>query len=300
MVKLENAYSYDRAESLGYQIGLKCCYMKSGTTKKRAKIRRPLVKLLKLLKLYSTAKMVKLWMVRSIPKDLSHDRETLEFYSQFIKRGDLCFDVGANEGKFTKIFLELGAKVVCVEPQEARLQRLYKLFGGNKNVIIVGKAVGECEGYEELMICEDAPTISTMSSKWKDEGRFSKDYKWTKTKKVPITTLDALIQSYGLPKFCKIDVEGFEESVLKGLTKCARAIPFISFEFTREFFDDAKKCIDRLLSLGRVEFNCSLGESMKFLSQRWVTPEKLYEKIDQFEDKLLWGDIYAKFHVHDH
>jgi len=268
--------------------------MKSATTKKTAKIKRPLINILKLLKLYSAAKMVKLWTARR--KDLRHERQMLEFYSPFIKRGDLCFDVGANEGKFTKIFLELGAKVVCVEPQEACLQRLYKSFGSNKNVIIVGKAVGECEGYGELMICEDAPTISTMSSKWKDEGRFSKDYEWTKTKKVPITTLDALIQVHGPPKFCKIDVEGFEESVLKGLTK---PIPFISFEFTREFFDDAKKCIDHLLSLGRVEFNCSLGESMKFLSQRWVTPGELYEKIGQLKDKLLLGDIYAKFHVHN-
>jgi hypothetical protein len=130
-----------------------------------------------------------------------------------------------------------------------------------------------------------------MSNKWKTDGRFSKVYKWTKTQQVPITTLDSLIRLYGLPTFCKIDVEGFEESVLKGLTKPIR---FISFEFTREFFDDAKKCINHLLSIAPVEFNCSIGESMELLLPDWVTPKKLYEKLDSLEDELLWGDIYAR------
>jgi FkbM family methyltransferase len=266
--------------------------MKSNATRGRAKTRSSLVYIVKLLKLYPAAKKVKLWIARLSPRHLFHEREMLVFYSQFIKRGDLCFDVGANVGRFTKVFLKLGAKVVCVEPQEACLQQLYKSFGNDKNVIIVGKAVGECEGYGELMICKEAPTISTMSTKWKNKGRFS-NYKWTKAQnKVPVTTLDALILSYGLPKFCKIDVEGFEESVLKGLTK---SIPFISFEFTTEFFDDAKKCINHIQSIGRVEFNCTLGESWRFLFSKWVAPDELYEKIAELDNKLLWGDVYARF-----
>jgi FkbM family methyltransferase len=269
--------------------------MKFNATRGEAKIRKirsSLIYVIKLLKLYPPAKKVKLRMIRLSPTYLSHEREMSKFYSQFIKKGDLCFDVGANVGKFTKVFLKLGAKVICIEPQETCLQQLYKSFGDNKNVIIVGKAVGESEGYGELMICEDATTISTMSTKWKNESRFSKNYKWIKTQnKVPITTLDALILSHGLPKFCKIDVEGFEESVLKGLTK---PIPFISFEFTTEFFDDAKKCINHLQSIGQVEFNCTLGESMKFLFSKWVAPDELYKKIAEVDNKLLWGDIYAR------
>jgi len=33
---------------------------------------------------------------------------------------------------------------------------------------------------------------------------------------------------YGLPHFCKIDVEGFEEQALAGLS---RPLPVLSFEF---------------------------------------------------------------------
>jgi FkbM family methyltransferase len=220
-------------------------------------------------------------------------RRMLEFYSQFIQEGDLCFDIGANVGRFTRGFLKLGARVICIEPQEDCLRQLHKLFGNNRSVIIVGKAVGEYEGYGELMISEEH-TISTMSDKWTKEGRFSKEHRWTKTQKVSVSTLEALIQLYGLPKFVKIDVEGFEQSVIRGLTK---PISFISFEFTREFFDDAKKCMSHLLSIGHVKFNCSLYESVKFLFPEWVTPEELYKKVDSSEDKLLWGDIFAKFNV---
>ena len=78
---------------------------------------------------------------------------------------------------------------------------------------------------------------------------------------------------------------------MKGLTKPIR---FISFEFTREFFDDAKKCINHLLSISQVEFNCSLGESMEFIFSTWVTPDRLYKKLASLEDRYLWGDIYVK------
>ncbi|UCF00102.1 MAG: hypothetical protein JSV82_03285, partial [Planctomycetota bacterium] len=40
----------------------------------------------------------------------------LDFYSQLIKRDDLCFDIGANIGDKTNVFVHLGAVVVAVEP----------------------------------------------------------------------------------------------------------------------------------------------------------------------------------------
>lgn len=219
-------------------------------------------------------------------------RKLLDLYSHFIDKGDLCFDVGANIGNRIEVLLELGAKVVCIEPQDSCIKILNRLYGNNCNVIILNKGLAEKEGHLEIHISEDAPTISTMSEKWMKNGRFSTDYEWTKIQLVPVTTLDDLINKYGLPKFCKIDVEGFEYNVLKGLSK---PIPFISFEFTREFFDDAKKCINHLLSIDDAKFNCSIGESSQLVFSSWVTPEELYKKIDSFDEKSLWGDIYVKF-----
>lgn len=226
-------------------------------------------------------------------QNLRHRRrywKMLNFYSQFIHKGDLCFDIGAYKGNRTEIFLELGAKVVAVEPQESCIDDLRQKFNKEPRLILVKKGLSDKEGELTLYICEGANTISTFSDEWK-RGRFS-NCKWNKHELVPVTTLENLIKEFGLPVFCKIDVEGFEFQVLKGLS---RPLPYISFEFTREYFNDAESCINHLLSLGYVEFNSSLGESMQMLFQTWVKPEELYQRLNLIDDSLLWGDIYAKF-----
>ena len=248
---------------------------------------------LELVKLSSNiAKSKVYWFRRFNPKTIRRKKQMLQFYSQFIKEGDLCFDVGAAVGNRTEFFLKLGAKVICIEPQEVFLQHLNKSFGNNKNVIILPQGVADREGVAELYICQDNPYISTMSDKWREESRFSNDWCWEKTQEIFVTTLNTLISQYGVPAFCKIDVEGLEVAVIKGLSI---PIPTISFEFTREFFDDAKECINHLLSIGEVAFNCSIAESFRLLSPTWVAPDELYQKLDLIEDKLLWGDVYAKF-----
>ncbi len=226
------------------------------------------------------------------PMWVPQHRKSLRLFSQFIKQGDLCYDVGANRGDMTKLFLTLGARVVSIEPQEDCLQRLHRLFQNKKNVIIVDKAVGDQEGYTDFSICENRNTISTMSTKFKVASRYSKEHQWTKTLKVPVTTLDALIQLYGVPDFCKIDVEGAEELVLKGLT---HPIHLISFEYTREFHDDAKKCVSYLLSLDQAHFNFSISDSMELLLPTWVTSDELFKRLEALQDEHLVGDIYVRF-----
>jgi hypothetical protein len=142
-----------------------------------------------------------------------------------------------------------------------------------------------------MAICEDAPTISTLFQAWTTEGRFAGQFQWTKRERVPVTTLDNLIASYGMPKFCKIDVEGFEKQALDGLSK---PIPFISFEFCAEFLAIAKCCGERLLSIGAYEFQISLGESMDFALPHWVDSASLYEKLDSYSQSSHWGDVYAR------
>ena len=104
--------------------------------------------------------------------------------------------------------------------------------------------------------------------------------------------MDDLIARHGRPAFCKIDVEGFEVAILSGLTS---PIPVISFEFTREFFVDAKTCMDCILSIGPAAFNAYLGEGMDFLWPDWVAQGVLCERIENDPYALLWGDICAKY-----
>jgi FkbM family methyltransferase len=212
------------------------------------------------------------------------------FYSTLVRPGELVFDVGANIGDRTEIFRALGARVVAIEPQRHCLERLEAAFGGDPQVHIVAAGLAAEPGTMQLNICDAAPTMSTMSAAWREEGRFSGSYEWTRTETVAVTTLDALIEEHGVPAFCKIDVEGFELDVLKGLS---RPIPAVSFEFTREFLSQAEACIRHLERLGGFAFNASLGESMRYLLAQHVTADELLAALESRPEALLWGDVYA-------
>src|SRR4030042_6777454 len=141
-------------------------------------------------------------------------------YKNLINSGDLVFDIGANRGIYAKSFFLLGANVVAVEPQSKLAESL-----GKMNIFkVVRKGVSDKAGKGTIFICEDQKGISTFSEKYKTN--FS-DYRYNKKELVDMTTLDNLIKEFGLPKYCKIDVEGLELKVLQGLTK---PIPFISIE----------------------------------------------------------------------
>ena len=209
------------------------------------------------------------------------------FYGQFIRSGDLVFDLGAHIGNKTDIFLNLGARVVSVEPQKRCMRIIKSRFGRNKNVVLVNKGAAEKEGTAQISICDRANMISTFSDKWK-KGRF-KAYAWNRTEKICVTTLDSLIGQFGLPRFCKIDIEGYELNALKGLT---RALPYMSFEYTKEFLDDAAACIDYIESLGPVQFNCST-ERLKLFFKEWKSGKEVLETLRGIDDNMLHGEIFA-------
>jgi len=204
------------------------------------------------------------------------------------RSGTLVFDVGANIGAKTEQYLRNGARVVCFEPQSVCVDALRGRFRGNERVVVVHTALGTDIGEAEMSICTEANTISTLANRWKT-GRF-KDYKWDRTEIVPVTTLDAAIDQYGMPFYCKIDVEGFEQSVLSGLT---RQIPVVSFEFCAEGFDQTQTCLDLLTRLGYSAFNVCLGETKGYVLPVAVSAAQLMDHLRNMSDPLAWGDVYA-------
>ncbi len=150
------------------------------------------------------------------------------FYASFVRAGDLCFDIGANVGNRVGPLLYVGARVVAVEPQPYCYTLLRKKYG--RKIKLVTKGLGEKESVQDFYI-SSAHTISSFSKEFVDnmgKGRF-KNYTWEPPIKIKITTLDKIIKKYGLPVFIKIDVEGYELEVLKGLSSPIR---MISFEYT--------------------------------------------------------------------
>ena len=217
----------------------------------------------------------------------------VKFYSTFITKGDLCFDVGANIGNRVEPLLHIGARVVAIEPQEACHAQLLEKFDGR--IILVKKGVGDAGGVKEFFI-SDASTLSTFSRDFIEnvkEGRFSQ-HAWNRSIPIEMTTLDDLIAQYGLPKFVKIDVEGYELEVLKGLSQ---PVDFISFEYmVPEQTDKVFHCIQHIESIqAAAEWNYSVGESMDFALRRWMSGKEMKNLVRQPAFSATeFGDIYCR------
>ena len=222
----------------------------------------------------------------------AEDDQRADFYRTLIPSGGLVFDVGANLGNRSKVFSRIGARVVAVEPQSDCCDLLRYFFRGDGRVVLVGKALGREEGRAEIHISA-AHTISSMSPRWieavQESGRFSQ-YSWDRTEEVAVTTLDRLIADFGVPDFIKIDVEGFEDQVVAGLS---RPVPMLSLEFTPERLEPVMAAVDHLSGLGPVEANYSLEESMVFALQEWVDADRI-KGILAGLDRQVFGDIYIR------
>ena len=107
---------------------------------------------------------------------------------------------------------------------------------------------------------------------------------------VDVVTLDALIARYGMPSFVKIDTEGSEDAVLRGLSS---PVGKLSFEFTTIARDVAMACFERLSMLGDYRYNLALGESQRLIFDRWLPAAQMAEHISNLPHEANSGDVYA-------
>lgn len=224
------------------------------------------------------------------PKSIVHKR--LIFYSQIIKPGDIVFDIGANLGNRTEVFLKIGAKVLCVEPNIRLVKKLINKFGFK--IIVEQAGVGAKPELLNLNVGTSS-TISSFSEHFisiAGKDRFS-EFSWNDKILCRIITLDKLIEKYGKPSFIKIDIEGYEIEALKGLST---SIDCISIEYNvPDFIDQLNKCVKQFHYLNEnCTFNYSIADSMIFELNENMNYESFLKFINskKFIDSS-WGDVYA-------
>lgn len=238
--------------------------------------------------------------IRQRWREYRQGHQMRRFYAALIKPGDLVFDVGANVGSRSQIFLELGARVVAVEPQKDCARTLFLRFGANPSFHLVNKALGAAEGQAEMFI-GNTNLVTTLNTEWLSEIRSNHLFpklNWQEKKLVSVTTLDHLIHQYGLPAYIKIDAECYEHEILRGLTT---PIPLISFEFHPKYPEPAQISIDLLSGLGSVQMNYIFGEWAEWQLGKWISPEEMKKQLAQakLKPKLYYGDIFARNQPND-
>lgn len=214
-------------------------------------------------------------------------------YAQFLKPGQLAFDIGSHVGDRISSFRRLGARVVALEPQPGCARAIEIIHGRDGNVTLVKAACGNTAGEVVLKINSANPTVSTASDDFVKAAAGAGGWEtqvWDLSITVPCVTLDGLIAAHGLPAFIKVDVEGFELAVLEGLSKPVAAL---SFEFTTIQRDVAHACIECLQDLGDYRFNIALGESQSLEFDRPVSADEMILHVQSLPHEANSGDIYA-------
>jgi len=222
-------------------------------------------------------------------------RALRRLYAPLVGSGDLVFDIGAHLGDRTAAFAALGARVIAFEPQPHVVPWLRRLSKKNPRITVRAEAVGSTPGVARLSVSRVHPTVSTLSDAWRARVTRAnpgfRAVRWDETVEVTVVTLDEVIATHGVPRFCKIDVEGFEAEVLAGLSQ---PLPALSVEFVSGDLETSVACVAALQALGDYEFNAIAGEGRSFLLDRWRSASEMTGWLEGGAEGFASGDLYAR------
>lgn len=147
-------------------------------------------------------------------------------FSKYSLGNGIAIDVGANIGNHSRFFVSCFDRVICVEPNPvvALILDANLRLTGRSNWTLVRAALSDTEGVCDVEIVDEGNLGSTMIRKAeRGSGR------------IPVFTGDSLLSepSYAGKKveFVKVDVEGGEVGVLRGMRQMlTRDTPLIAIE----------------------------------------------------------------------
>ncbi|MGY6704027.1 FkbM family methyltransferase [Roseinatronobacter sp.] len=219
-------------------------------------------------------------------------RRTRQLYNGILNAGDLVFDVGAHVGTRARVMRKCGARVVAFEPQPAFARFLRKTLP--RDVVLVEAALGPTEARAQMAVSLRHPTVSSLRASLPHEARAMPGFEhvqWDASADVAMTSLDRMIAQHGMPRYIKIDVEGFETEVLSGLS---HPVALISVEYLPGLPEVSQQAIAMIAKLGIYEFNVVRGENACFEWTAWRDLGAMQDWLAALAPDAGSGDIYAR------
>jgi FkbM family methyltransferase len=232
---------------------------------------------------------------------------------------NLIFDIGYNEGEFTEVCFGKypNASVIAVEANPNLCSVLKREFSVNYNFLLLNNLVSNVVGEDiDFYISHESTGVSTASTEFMNNSRFTKGSKnvtpnsvnWAPPVKVESITIDSMIERYGMPDLIKIDVEGYEYTVLSGLTQKANDI---CFEWHEEEKDSLYKILNHLQSIGYTQFgvigwfdegdvfpNATFSDRgdpyLEYPKEFYTLDELELDKLIQPERRVNYGMFFAR------
>jgi FkbM family methyltransferase len=187
--------------------------------------------------------------------------EERKYKKNFLKlaKKSLVFDIGYNRGDFSRALIKnyKFIKIIGVEANPEIIDKFYESSSIKKLNFIVSntenkKKILKINTTFDGISTAASNSVITKSRFYKGSEKIPKlNVMYDKKVTVKTITLDSLIKKYGVPNLIKIDVEGYEYQVIKGLKKKAKKI---TFEWHEEHFDDLLKIIKYLKKIGYKKF----------------------------------------------
>ena len=186
--------------------------------------------------------------------DVVLTRETQEYIRSIISNysfkgvnKNLAYDIGAYIGSSIPRIKAMGFNdIVCFEPDPITYRKLSSNYKDDKNILLENLGMSDRQENTTLYSCDRNRTfLNTMHKDWIFQTKHKSLVNSVSEVNISCTTLDTFLKTKDeIPGYAKIDVEGHEYEVIKGLNT---KIPLLSFEWISELPEKNNLCLDELL-----------------------------------------------------
>ncbi|HXV66514.1 MAG TPA: FkbM family methyltransferase [Nitrosopumilaceae archaeon] len=221
----------------------------------------------------------------------SHEPLNTKIISQILKKGMTCIDIGGNIGYYVLLERQLvgeKGKIIAIEPLERNFQYLKRnvQLQNFENIQTFNFACGDKDGKVTFFINKKSNGCKVIA-----EGETPPSPSLGTLTEVSVKILDTLVEDLKLESvdFVRMDAEGYELHILKGLKKTLEKFkPIISIELhkrqlgidgTKEFFELMRNLGYEIESYVPRELDIPLIGTMKDVKK--ITIDELLKMIEK-------------------